>query len=144
MCLPIIRPLIIIFPPLHAIYNSSSSSLKPFPWCPGGCRQARPAPPFQQGTATVRSRAGFSRPLPLGPKKDTPSESCELGFIWGKMRTAARETAPRIALRDCSEKTVGEGQYRRFWLRGSSAQSSAYFTKGFLLVMRGWCHHEGI
>ena len=22
--------------------------------------------------------------------------------------------------------------------------SSAYFTKGFLLVMRSWCHHEGI
>ena len=81
---------------------------------------------------------------PVGPKKDMPSESCELGFIWGKMRTAARETAPRIALRDCSEKTVGEGQYRRFWLRGSSAQSSVYFTEGFLLVMRGWCHHEGI
>ena len=26
------------------------------------------------------------------------------------MRTAARETVPQIALRDCSEEAVGEGQ----------------------------------
>ena len=29
-------------------------------------------------------------------------ESCKLNFIWGKMRTAAQETASQIALRDCS------------------------------------------
>ena len=34
-----------------------------------------------------------------------------LSFIWGKMRTAAQETAPQIALRNCSEELVGEGQY---------------------------------
>ena len=44
----------------------------------------------------------------------------------------------------CSKDTVGEGQYIRFRWRGSSVQSSAYFTKGFLLVTRSWCHHEGI
>ena len=48
-------------------------------------------------------------------KKDAQLESCELSFIWGKMRTAAREAAPQIALRDCSKAAVGEGQYIRFW-----------------------------
>ena len=159
MCLPIIRPLIIIFPLLHPNSNSSSSSLKPCSWCPGGCRQTRPAPPFQHHSreqCIVLSRAGFSPPLPLSSldrlahlwalstKKEAQCESYELSFIWGKMRTAAQETAPQKALRDCSKETAGEGQYRRFWLRESSMQSSAYFIKGFLLVMRSWCHHEGI
>ena len=39
------------------------------------------------------------------------SVSFELSFIWDKMRTAAQETAPQTALRDCSKETVGEGQY---------------------------------
>ena len=38
----------------------------------------------------------------------------ELSFIWGKMRTAAQESAPQRALRDCSEEAVGEIQYIRF------------------------------
>ena len=41
-------------------------------------------------------------------------ESCELSFIWGKMRTEAWEAAPQIALRECSKEAVGEGQYMRF------------------------------
>ena len=47
--------------------------------------------------------------------KDAKCESCELSFIWGKMKTAAWETAPPIALRDCSKEAVGEGQNIRFW-----------------------------
>ena len=35
-------------------------------------------------------------------------ESCELSFIWGKMRTIVWETAFQIALRNCS-KEVGRG-----------------------------------
>ena len=31
--------------------------------------------------------------------------------MWGKMRTAAQETAPQIALRNCSKKVVRKGQY---------------------------------
>ena len=34
------------------------------------------------------------------------------------------------------KEAVGDGQYIRFWCTGRSLQSSAYFTKGFLLVMR--------
>ena len=51
-------------------------------------------------------------------KKDTQLESCELSFIWGKMRTAAQEAAPQIALRDCSKEVVGEGQYIQALVKG--------------------------
>ena len=71
-------------------------------------------------------------------------ESSELSFIWVKMRMTAWETAPQIALRDCSKQAAGEGRCIRFWWRKSSVQSSTYFTKGFLLIMRSWCCHEGI
>ena len=36
-------------------------------------------------------------------------------FLRGKIRTAAWETAPQMALRDHSKEAVGEGQYMRFW-----------------------------
>ena len=47
-------------------------------------------------------------------KKDAQAESCDFPFIWGKLRTAAWETAPLIVLRDCCKEVVGEGQYIRF------------------------------
>ena len=68
----------------------------------------------------------------------------ELSFIWGEIRTAAQQAAYQIALRDCSKAAVGERQYIMFWWRGSSIPWSTHFTKGFLLVTRIWCHHEGI
>ena len=39
------------------------------------------------------------------------NESSKLRFIGGKMRTAAYDTKPQIALRNCSKEAVGEGQY---------------------------------
>ena len=65
-------------------------------------------------------------------------------FIWGKMRTAAREAASQKALRDCFKAAVGKSQYIRFWWRGLSIPWSTHFTKAFLLVMRLWYHHKGI
>ena len=59
------------------------------------------------------------------------------------MKTTAWEIAPQIALRNCSKAAVGEGQYTRFWWRGSSGQSSTYFIKRFLLVLRSRCHMKG-
>ena len=53
--------------------------------------------------------------LNLSTRKEALLESCELSFIWGKMRAAAREAASQIALRDCSKVAVGENQYIRFW-----------------------------
>ena len=41
-------------------------------------------------------------------KKDVQLESCELSFIFGKMRTAAWEVASQIALKDCSKAAVGK------------------------------------
>ena len=52
-------------------------------------------------------------------KTDAQLESCEVSFIWAKMRTAARAASQR-ALRDCSKVAVEEGQYIRFWGRGGS------------------------
>ena len=63
-------------------------------------------------------------------------ESCELSFIWGKLRAAAQEAASQIALRDWGKVAVGEGQHIRFWWRGSSIPWRPHFTKDFLLVMR--------
>ena len=45
----------------------------------------------------------------------TQRESCELSFIWGKIRTAAQETALQIALRNCSQEARGGATlYRSF------------------------------
>ena len=46
-------------------------------------------------------------------KKGVQHESCELSFIWGKMRAAAWETAPQIALRGCSKEAVGRRKVNR-------------------------------
>ena len=40
-------------------------------------------------------------------KRNAQHESCELSFIWGKMRTTARETETQIALRNCSKEVGG-------------------------------------
>ena len=81
--------------------------------------------------------------FPLLMKKDAQCGHCELSFLPGKM-TVVWETAPQIALRNCFREEVEEGQHIRLWWKGSSVQSGTYFTKGFLLVTRSWCHLEGI
>ena len=53
--------------------------------------------------------------IALSTEKNAQCESCELSFIWGKMRTTAREAASQIALRDCSKAAIWKGQYIRFW-----------------------------
>ena len=53
--------------------------------------------------------------IALSTEKNAQYESCELSFIWGKMRTVAHEAAPQIALRGCSKEVVGGGQYIGFW-----------------------------
>ena len=41
-------------------------------------------------------------------QKIAQRESCELSFMWGKMRTTAREAALQIALRNCSKEVGGK------------------------------------
>ena len=51
------------------------------------------------------------------------------------------------SISDSSERLLqsssGESQYKVF-VKGEFNTISTYFTKGFLLVRRIWCHHEGI
>ena len=47
-------------------------------------------------------------------KKRCTMWECKVSCIWGTVRTAAWETAPQIAWRNCTKKTVGGGQY--IWL----------------------------
>ena len=44
-------------------------------------------------------------------KKKAQCESCELSFIWGKMRTIAQEAASQIPLRKCPEGVAGRSVY---------------------------------
>ena len=54
--------------------------------------------------------APHSGDLDVSTKKGAQLDSYKLGCIWDKVRTAAWETAPQIALRDCSKEAVGEGK----------------------------------
>ena len=45
-------------------------------------------------------------PLDSVGLKNTQSESCELSFIWGKMKVVAHETS-QIALINCSKEMWG-------------------------------------
>ena len=113
---------------------------------PGVCSNSCPLSQWHHATisSSVASFSSCPQSFPVLTKQDVPCESCELSFIGGKMRTAAWEIAPQLVLRDCSKEVVGKGQYIRFWWRGNSMPSSAYFTRDSLLVVRIWCHHEGI
>ena len=51
----------------------------------------------------------LDKEIKVSTKKDVQLESCELSFIWGKLRTAAWEAASQIALRACSKAAVGGG-----------------------------------
>ena len=51
-------------------------------------------------------------------KKNVQPNNGELSFIWGKMKTIARETASQITVRNCSEE-VGRGH--GMWLHEEGA-----------------------
>ena len=59
--------------------------------------------------------------------------SCQLSFIGGRMRTIAWETAPQIALRNCSKGVGGRSMYMYvIFMRGEYIQSSTeFFTEDF-------------
>ena len=52
------------------------------------------------------------------------------------MRTAARETASPIALRDCSKEIVRESEYKDCGEGGVQCNQALNLVRGFLLVMR--------
>ena len=51
---------------------------------------------------------GISKGCVKKKKKKAQCESCELSFIWGKMRTIAPETASQITPRNCSREVGGQ------------------------------------
>ena len=53
--------------------------------------------------------------LILSIKKDVQLESCELSFIWSKMRTIVWVTAFQTDLRNCSKEVWGRSTY--MWFR---------------------------
>ena len=69
-------------------------------------------------------------------KKKAQRKSCELSFIWGKMRAIAQETAFQIVLRNCSEEVEGKASIIYGFSEGGSVQSSTHFGRGLLLVTR--------
>ena len=49
-------------------------------------------------------------------------------FIWAKMRVATGETAPQIAVRNCSKEAGGKGQYIcEFWWRENTCNQAHIF-----------------
>jgi len=90
---------------------------------------------------------GGSRAIPLTEPRDVPCGSCkslefsfqalteknvqhesrELSFIWGKMRTAAKETAPQIALRNCSKEARGQDSIYVILVKGVHVIKCIFF-----------------
>ena len=68
-------------------------------------------------------------------------QSCELSFIWGKIKSADWETAPQIALRNCSKEAGGWSVYMRFWWRGDTC-SQAHIFPGFCYSCEAFASHE--
>ena len=97
----------------------------------------------QENKATHQNGPSPQPQTPLSTKKDVQLKSCELSFIWGKMRTAAREVASQIALRDCSKQAVGKVNIKGFGEGGVNTMKHSFY-KRVLSVMRIWPHHEGI
>ena len=74
-------------------------------------------------------------------EKTSQQESCELGFIWGKMRTALQETTPQRALRNREtaenqlQRTRGEDQYMCDFGEGGIYAIKHRFFQRFLAVL---------
>ena len=60
-------------------------------------------------------------------EKNIHHESRELSFIWGKMRTAAKETAPQIALRNCSKEARGKDSIYVILVKGVHVIKCIFF-----------------
>ena len=58
------------------------------------------------------------------------------------MKTVAWETAPQIALGNCSKQAVGKVSIYVILVKRGYMQSSTYFSRRFLLVTRNSYHHE--
>ena len=60
------------------------------------------------------------------------------------MRTAALNSAPQVALRDCSKEAGEKVSIEVIFVKGEYMQSSRFFCRMFLLVTKSSHHHEGL
>ena len=56
---------------------------------------------------------------------------CEFSFIWGQMRTAAQETAPQIALRNCFTEAEGKVRMYVILVQGNTCSQVHIFLEDF-------------
>ena len=65
----------------------------------------------------------------MSTEKNTQCESCELSFVWGKMRTVAQETAFHIALRNCSRDVGNRSVLYMILVKRSCAVKNTFYQK---------------
>ena len=68
--------------------------------------------------------------------------TCELSFIWDKMRTVVQETASQISLRSCSKEAWGKVSIYTILVKGEDIESRTCLFTCFckvLLVMSSSC-----
>ena len=58
----------------------------------------------------------------------------QIKFYLGQNEGCSPETAPQVALGDCSKEAEGQGQYTCDFGEGKYVPSSTYFSRRFLLV----------
>ena len=75
--------------------------------------------------------------------KKCTTRKLQVKFYSRKIRTAAQETTPQIALRNCSREEGEKVSIYVIVVKGEYMQSSTYFSRRFLLVMKNSHHHEG-
>ena len=73
----------------------------------------------------------------LSMEEHAQHESCELSFIWGKMRTVAWETASQIALRTALKRKWGS----QFICNFGEGRYVYHFGRVLLLITRSSCLH---
>ena len=71
-------------------------------------------------------------------KKKAQCESCELSFLWAKLRTVAREIASQLVLRNFSEAVGGKVSIDMILVKGEYTQSSTYFCRSHKEQMSPW------
>lgn len=75
--------------------------------------------------------------LLMPTKKMHRGESCKLSFkIWGKMRTAAQETAPQAAAEPLLQRGNGGRSTDKILVKEEVSAMNPYFTEVFPLVRR--------
>ena len=75
--------------------------------------------------------------------KNAQCEDFKLSFIWGKMSIAAQETAPHIALRNCSKEVRGRDSIYVILVKGGvQACRHIFFVESFCWSHEASATHE--